>query len=352
MDLKQFRNPEIVKNLLRDIHTYKEPIKIMEVCGSHTMAIGHWGIRKLLPDNIQLISGPGCPVCVTPSSLIDLMSGLKGISIYTFGDLIRVPGNNGSLEEARSRGADISIVYSPLEALKNAEKNETVFVGIGFETTIPGIAYTILEAHRRKLTNFSVMPAFKTVPPALKAILSSQDIQLDGFLLPGHVSVILGEEDYSFLVTDFNIGGIICGFEPIDILLGIKQLIDQKKNNLPQIDNEYKRVVSVRGNQTAKMIINKVLQPIDAVWRGLGTIPSSGLGIRREYLDFDASHKYGLEITDNEKESGCRCGDVLRGKIIPTGCPLFAKTCNPSNPIGPCMVSSEGSCAAYFKYER
>jgi len=352
MDLKQFRNPELVKNLLLEIHSYKDSLKIMEVCGSHTMAIGHWGIRKLLPDNVQLISGPGCPVCVTPSSLIDLMAELKNVSIYTFGDLIRVPGNNGTLEEARSRGADINIAYSPLEALKNAQKKETVFVGIGFETTIPGIAYTILEAHRRKLTNFSVMPAFKTVPPALKAILSSGDTELDGFLLPGHVSVILGKEDYEFLVEEFNIGGAICGFEPVDILLGIKRIIDQKRNNIPQIDNEYKRVVSSHGNQKAKMVINNVLQPVDAIWRGLGTIPSSGLGIRQEYADYDASQKYDLKITDNEKETGCRCGDVLKGKIIPPQCPLFAETCNPSNPIGPCMVSSEGSCAAYFKYER
>jgi len=352
MDLKRFRDPELVKSLLKEIHSFKGSLKIMEVCGSHTMAIGHWGIRKLIPDNIQLISGPGCPVCVTPSSLIDIMADLKDVSIYTFGDLLRVPGNNGTLEEARSRGADIKIAYSPLEALKNAEKKETVFVGLGFETTIPGIAFTVMEAYRRKLTNYSVMPVFKTVPPALKAILATNDTALDGFLLPGHVSVILGKDDYRYLIDDYNIGGVVSGFEPVDILLSIKKLIDQKERNLPEIDNCYKRVVSNKGNEKAKEMIDNILEPIDAVWRGLGTIPASGLGIKQEFAAYDASRKYDLIITDNEKDTGCRCGDVLKGKIIPPECPLFAEICEPSNPVGPCMVSSEGSCAAYYKYER
>jgi hydrogenase expression/formation protein HypD len=352
MDLTKFRDGDIVRSLLKKIHTFQEPLRIMEVCGSHTMAIGHWGIRKLLPDNIQLISGPGCPVCVTPASLIDAVSELRNKAVYTFGDLIRVPGNKTSLEIARSSGADIRIAYSPLDALKNAEKEETIFVGIGFETTIPGIAYTILEADKRGLSNFAVLPAFKTIPPALKAILSSDDAEIDGFLLPGHVSVILGEEDYSFLVKDFNIGGVICGFEPVDILLSIKKLIDQRKKNSPHIDNEYSRVVSAKGNTRAKKVIQRVLEPVDSVWRGIGTIPASGLGIRREFSQFDALEKYGLTILETEITSGCRCSDVLKGKIVPSECPLFADVCDPSNPVGPCMVSSEGSCAAYYKYER
>ncbi|MFC1887624.1 hydrogenase formation protein HypD [Candidatus Cloacimonadota bacterium] len=352
MDLKKFRDPEIVSSLLKEIHLYKDPLNIMEVCGSHTMAIGHWGIRKLLPENIRLISGPGCPVCVTPAALIDQAAQLRNVALYTFGDLIRVPGNITSLEKARSEGADIRIAYSPLEALQNAEQEETVFIGIGFETTIPGIAYTILEAAKRKLSNFSVLPAFKTVPPALKAILSSDDSRIDGFLLPGHVSVILGEKDYQFLVEDFKVGGVICGFEPVDILLAIKKLIDQKYTLKPGIDNEYSRVVSAPGNLRAKEVINQVLEPVDAVWRGLGTIPASGLGIRSEYSQYDTSRKYDLKIDDTEIESSCRCGDVLKGKILPSDCPLFAEVCEPSNPIGPCMVSSEGSCAAYYKYER
>jgi len=352
MDLKQFRNPDIVQHLLREIHEYNEPLKIMEVCGSHTMAIGHWGIRKLLPENIQLISGPGCPVCVTPLSLIDLIFDLKDIAVYTFGDLIRVPGTKGTLEDARSQGIDIRLAYSPLEALRSAVEKETVFIGIGFETTIPGIAFTIQEAADKKLKNFSVLPAFKTVPPALRALLSSNDTELDGFLLPGHVSVILGESDYDFLVSDFQTGGVICGFEPVDILLGIKKIIDQKKRNSPEIENEYKRVVSARGNLNAKQVISKVLKTEDAIWRGLGTIPASGLGIRNEFAQYDATRKYGINITDTKELTGCRCGDILKGRITPPECPFFGTKCNPSHPLGPCMVSSEGSCAAYYKYER
>lgn len=352
MDFSKYRQPDLIQKIVDELQNFKEPVKFMEVCGSHTMAIGHWGIRKLLPNNIRLISGPGCPVCVTPSTVIDELIKLKNVTIATFGDLIRVPGSLGTLEQARAEGADIRIIYSPLEALEMAKEKETVLVGIGFETTIPGIAFTILEAAKQNLQNFSVLPAFKLVPPALDALLAGGDVEVNGFILPGHVSVIIGSDAYETLPEKYGIGGVVTGFEPLDILLGIQKLVKQIQKKNPKIENEYARVVSAAGNLNARNILDKVLQIEDVIWRGLGMIPKSGLGIRDEFAQFDAIKKYNLEITDTEKNTGCRCGDVLKGIIIPPECPLFEKTCHPGNPIGPCMVSSEGSCAAYYKYER
>lgn len=352
IDLNKFRDPKLIKNIVDDLKRCNDPIKIMEVCGSHTMAIGHWGIRKLLPENISLISGPGCPVCVTPSSLIDELIKLENVTIATFGDVLRVPGKNETLEHARARGLDVRIVYSPLEALELSKQNETIFVGIGFETTIPGIAQTILMAKQQNLRNFSVLPAFKLVPPALEVLLSSEDIKLDGVLLPGHVSVIIGAESYLSLPEKYKIGGVVAGFEPLDILSAVKIIIQQAKTNSPAIVNEYNRVVNLVGNKHAQKVINSVLRVEDALWRGIGWIPKSGLGISDEFSDFDASKKYQIELKDEESNTGCKCADVLKGKIIPPECPLFEKVCDPANPIGPCMVSSEGSCAAYYRYER
>ncbi len=352
MNTKNFRNPQLINNLVEKIKQYKEPISLMEVCGSHTMAIGKWGIRNLLPNNIKLISGPGCPVCVTPMSIIDALLDLKDVTIAIFGDLMRVPGENGSLELAKAKGLDVKIVYSPIDALKLAEKKETVFVGIGFETTIPGIAYTIKQAYEKNIKNFSVLTSLKTVPPALKLLSSDEDINLDGYILPGHVSVIIGKDAYNFLPKDYNIGGVVTGFEPADILSAIARMIQQVKNNDPKIENEYSRIVTNKGNITAQKIINEVLEPTDGIFRGIGIIPDSELKIREKYSAFDAEKKYNIKIEYKEDKSGCRCGDVLKGNIIPPTCPLFGEICTPSNPIGPCMVSSEGSCSAYYKYER
>ncbi|MCF7859383.1 MAG: hydrogenase formation protein HypD [Candidatus Cloacimonetes bacterium] len=349
---KKFRDPQLINKIVADLQKWQQPIKIMEVCGSHTMAIGHWGIRKLLPPSISLISGPGCPVCVTPSSLIDELIKLKGVKIATFGDLIRVPGKEETLEQARARGLDVEIVYSPLEALKLAEKKETVFVGIGFETTTPGIAQTILLAANQKQKNFSVLPAFKLIPPALDALLSEEDLSLDGFLLPGHVSVIIGSQSYNLLPHKYGIGGVVTGFEPLDILRAVKILTEQIEHGEATIVNEYNRVVNRDGNKVARHIIEEVLQVNDALWRGMGLIPKSGLTINEKYKEYDASKKYEIMLKDEEAKTGCRCADVLKGKIIPSDCPLFASKCTPANPIGSCMVSSEGSCAAYYKYER
>ena len=352
LNLKKYRDPKAISRLVTDLKNWEKPLRIMEVCGSHTMAIGHWGIRKLLPKNISLISGPGCPVCVTPSSLIDELMKLKGVTIAIFGDMLRVPGKEETLEQARAKGLDVRIVYSPLDALKMSQKNETVFVGIGFETTIPGIAQTILMAKKQNLKNFSVFPAFKLVPPALEALLSDEEIKLDGFLLPGHVSVIIGAESYKILPEKYNVGGVVAGFEPLDILRAIKYLTLQIDANISAIVNEYNRVVDLKGNENAHKIIDQVLCIEDALWRGIGWLPKSGLRIREKFSKFDASKKYGIILKAEEGNTGCRCADVLKGKIIPPECSLFEKKCNPAHPIGPCMVSSEGSCAAYFKYER
>lgn len=365
MDLRSFRDPGLIRQVVKDLSEYRNDVKIMEVCGTHTMAIGKWGIRNLIPENIKLISGPGCPVCVTPSSVIDELIGLEGVTIASFGDLLRLPGSTGNLEQARAKGLHVHTVYSPLEALELSKQKETLLVGIGFETTIPGIAYTITEAQRLKLTDFSVLSLGKLIPPALDALLSDEQIEIDGFILPGHVSLITGTDTYGFMPEKYQVGGVVTGFEPLDIVVGIKSLLGQISK--PQIINEYSRAVTKKGNQNARAMIERVFEVSDAYWRGLGKIPSSGLIIRDEYSQFDASKKYGLMVESPEAvsasqsasasvsnvSSNCRCGDILKGKIIPTQCALYSNNkCTPDNPVGPCMVSSEGSCAAYYLYER
>ncbi|MBN2460452.1 MAG: hydrogenase formation protein HypD [Candidatus Cloacimonetes bacterium] len=351
MDSRSYRDPALMSALTTCLQDWEKPVSIMEVCGSHTMAIGRWGIRKLLPSSIRLLSGPGCPVCVTPMSMIDQLAGLKDVTIATFGDLIRVPGERISLEKARAQGLDVQIIYSPLEALKIARKRKTILAGIGFETTIPGIAQTVLEAERQGISDFYVYPAFKLIPPALKALLKINN-SIDGFILPGHVSVIIGARAYRFLPRDFGRGGVITGFEPVDIMLAISRLLKQLKNGDCKIENEYSRVVNERGNNKAQDIIYKVFQPERALWRGLGWLENSGLGFKPAYERFDARLVFSLPPLEDYIKSGCRCPDVLRGVIIPSECPLFGSNCNPAHPLGSCMVSSEGSCAAYFKYER
>ncbi len=345
----KFRDPILVRAIASKLHENTRPIRIMEVCGTHTMSIGKWGLRKMLPKSIELISGPGCPVCVTPAGYIDALMGLESATVCVFGDLMRVPGANGTLEDARSRGHDIRIVYSPMQALEIAQERETVFAAIGFETTIPGIAHTIKLAKTQGIGTFSVLAALKAIPPALDALLSSENIQVDGFILPGHVCAVLGMEPFRFLPEKYNVGGVITGFEPLEILSAIQQLIDM--NDHPAIHNQYARVVSDRGNPHARRMIDAVLQPNDAIWRGLGTIPGSGYTLRDDYASFDASAKFGITITDEAENRGCRCGDVLKGVIKPDQCELFGAVCTPASPIGPCMVSSEGSCAAYYRYE-
>ena len=326
-------------------------INLMEVCGTHTMAIARSGIKELLPSNINLLSGPGCPVCVTPQHTIDYAIALaqqKNVVITTFGDMVRVPGSKQSLESFGPK-----IVYSALDALTIAEQNpkkDVVFLGVGFETTSPTIAATVVTAKERGLQNFYVLPAFKLIPPALDFIARAPRINVHGFILPGHVSVIIGSEPYKFLADKYHLPGCITGFEPIDILHGILDLTKQIAEKEAKITIEYKRVVKPTGNKKALEILKKVFEVCDAEWRGIGTIKNSGLTFTKEFKYFNVHDKYKLDVPEYAEPKGCICGKVLLGIKRPLDCALFGKKCTPLSPVGPCMVSSEGSCAAYYKY--
>lgn len=353
----EFRNEEYAKNLVKLIQnsTHKE-ISIMEVCGTHTMSIFRYGIRNLLPNNIRIISGPGCPVCVTSQSYIDtaLELSLKNdVIIATFGDMIRVPGKKTSLMKRKAEGADIRIVYSPMDALTLAENNpekEIVFLSVGFETTTPMTAITAIEARKKHIKNLLFLTAHKIVPPIMKALVEDKEISLNGFLLPGHVSAVIGKKPYEFLSSEYNIPGVITGFEPLDILKGLNTLIKMIDKKDYKIINEYKRIVRDNGNSQALEYLNKVFEITESTWRGIGTIPNSGYKFNKEYEEFDAIKHFNIEYKDYDGSLGCRCGDILKGKITPLECPLFKKICIPENPVGSCMVSSEGTCAAYYRY--
>lgn len=344
------------KKLLQAIKKADRPISLMEVCGTHTMAIAKSGIRELLPENIKLLSGPGCPVCVTSQGDIDAiieMVQIKDIILVTFGDMIRVPGTDSSLQEERSKGADIRIVYSPMDALRIARENpnkEVVILGIGFETTAPAIAVTVQQAAKQRLNNFSVFSLHKLVPPALETIFTDPDMKVDGLICPGHVSVVIGVEPYELLAEKYKKPFVITGFETIDILEGIYRLIRQINHDQAQVEIQYRRLVKKEGNPVARQMIQHVFQPAAARWRGLGMIPASGMSLRQEYRDMDARLKFNIAEKEEKPIKGCACGEVLSGKVIPSDCALFGKACTPLNPIGPCMVSQEGSCAAYYRY--
>jgi len=356
--IDEFRDGEKAKPLIEEIHRLADrPIRLMEVCGTHTVSIARYGIRKILPETIDLVSGPGCPVCVTSNRDLDKAISLAQVPeavILTFGDMVRVPGSFSTLAAERAKGRDVRVVYSPLDGLNMAEKEEKhpfIFLGVGFETTAPTVAATIQEAQKRNVKNFFVFSAHKTVPGALKTLLTSGELKLDGFLLPGHVSAITGSYPFAFLPRDFGLAAVISGFEPIDILQSILLLIRQVKNHQPRIEIQYRRGVQPQGNPRALEIMGQVFEPVDAEWRGLGRIPQSGLALRTEFSAMDAARVFDLPLPESKDPEGCRCGEVLRGILRPPECALFAKVCNPQNPIGPCMVSFEGSCAAAFKYE-
>ena len=330
----------------------------MEVCGTHTMAIHRHGIKKILPTNIRLISGPGCPVCVTANAYIDravAYSSLDNVSICTFGDMMRVPGSSSSLDRERARGSDIRIVYSPLDAVSIAEENpdqSVIFLGIGFETTAPTVAAAIQTAQQRKIANFFVSCAHKTMPNAMAALVGDGEIDLDGFICPAHVSTIIGSKPYEFLAQVYSKACVITGFEPIDVLQGLLMLVEQLVSNQPRVEIQYRRVVKVDGNQKALILLDKVFEPCDDVWRGLGKIPNSGLKIRDEFSAHNSEKNIVVKVEKTIEPKGCICGLILQGKKLPSDCKLFAKTCTPQNPIGACMVSSEGTCAAHYKYSR
>jgi len=334
------------------------PMRLMEVCGTHTVAIFRSGIRSLLPQGVELISGPGCPVCVTPAGEIDraiTLARRDGVILATFGDLMRVPGSSSSLQQERASGADIRIVLSPLDALQMAQdhpERAVCFFAVGFETTSPAIAAAVQEAKRKGLANFYLLSSQRIIPPAIRALLSGGRVKIDGFILPGHVSVIIGRAPYLLISEEFGLPGVITGFEPLDILEGIYMLLRQREEGRTSIEIQYSRVVKEEGNQHALAILNAVFTPVDARWRGLGTIPESGLVLREGFSALDAAQAFDIPYADKEDPPGCLCGEVLQGIHRPPDCTLFGTRCTPEEPIGPCMVSSEGSCAAYFKYGR
>ena len=334
----------------------KPKIRLMEVCGTHTMAIARCGIRRLLPESIELISGPGCPVCVSAQEDIDRaikIAQMKDVIMTTFGDMMRVPGTRGSLERVKGRGADVRIVYSCLDALNIAHRNpdkKVVFMGIGFETTSPTVAATIKEAKEQQIKNFFVLSNFKLIFPALFALAQSKKVQINGFICPGHVSVITGSTPYEKLAKYYEKPCVITGFDEIDIIKGIKQLIEQIKKGAHKVEIAYKRAVKKEGNTKAMRILFSVFTVADAKWRGLGVIKRSGLKLRKEFRDFAAEEEFKVKLPKAVEPKGCLCGEVLQGIKSPPDCRLFKKVCTPQNPVGPCMVSSEGTCAAFYKY--
>jgi hydrogenase expression/formation protein HypD len=352
-----YRDPRLARSLVRRIResSHRE-IRLMEVCGTHTMAIFRHGIRTLLPETIRLLSGPGCPVCVTAQGDIDAFVQLARrpeVTVATFGDLMRVPGSGSSLKEESAAGADVRVVYSPLDAVTLARKRPdktVVFLGVGFETTVPTIAAAVVTAQKLGLTNFCVCASHKVVPPALAALMANPQVRVDGFLLPGHVSVIIGLKAYQPFFQAHQTPSVVAGFEPTDILQGVLALVQQIETGRSALANAYPRAVTDQGNPKALEMIATVFEPADAVWRGIGTIPGSGLAIRDAYADFDAARRFGLQPVEASEPGGCACGEILTGIKTPTECALFRKRCTPMNPVGPCMVSSEGTCAAYYRF--
>lgn len=354
--IDEYRDFEIVQNISKKLREFsKQEISLMEVCGGHTMAIHRFGIPFLLPENIKLISGPGCPVCVSGIGFIDSAiecSKIKDVIITSYGDLIRVPGSKSSLEKEKSKGSDIRIVYSSLEALEIAKLNKTkkvVFLGIGFETTAPGTAVAIQKAYNENVSNFYLLSAHKIMPPVMEALLNDE-VKIDGFICPGHVSTISGSVIYDFIPEKYSIACVVTGFEPTDLVQSIYMLVNQIKNKDQKVEIQYSRTVTTQGNIIAQELMNEVFEIQDDYWRGIGEIPKSGLKLRSKYKDFNAEKVLELRSEPVRENPVCICGDILRGLKNPIDCKLFAKLCSPENPIGACMVSSEGTCHAYYKY--
>jgi hydrogenase expression/formation protein HypD len=355
--IDEFRDKKTSEALAREISKISShtQMTIMEVCGTHTMSIYRYGIKDLLPPSVHLLSGPGCPVCVTPNSGIDRAIGLarkEDVILTTFGDMLKVPGSSSSLEKEKAQGCDIRIVYSPMDGVEIAEKNldkKVIFMGIGFETTAPVVAATVREVKARDLKNFFVLSLHKIIPPAIQAILDCREVRIDGFLLPGHVSTITGLRVYDFIVTHYDQACVVSGFEPLDILQSVLMLASQITSGKKSVENQYTRMVKPEGNIQAKRVVDEVFQEVDSDWRGLGTIPMSGLRLRKEYSRFDA-FSIDVEVEPVRENKDCLCGMILRGVKRPHDCTLFGKECTPEEPQGPCMVSSEGTCAAHYKY--
>jgi hydrogenase expression/formation protein HypD len=354
----EYRDPELAGRIVEAIRKKSStPVRFMEVCGTHTVAIFRAGIKELLPATITLISGPGCPVCVTASEDIDkaiLLCREPEVTVATFGDLMRVPGSESSLLRETADGADVRMVYSSFDALKLARQyrnRRVVMLGIGFETTVPTIAAAVHQARQEGLNNFLVLSAHKLLPPALEELLSAGEVHIDGFLCPGHVTTIIGTKPYEDVVSRHGKCCTVSGFEPVDILQSVYMLVSQIEDRRCEVEIQYTRAVQSEGNPRARQLLEEVFEPADALWRGLGSIPRSGLKLRAEYNDHAAETHFDLPVSPAREIPGCKCGDVLRGVCTPLECDLFRTRCTPTHPYGPCMVSSEGTCAAYFKYQ-
>lgn len=359
-----FRSSAVAPALVARLKTHAAELakagrraNIMEICGSHTMAIARYGVRDLLPENVTMVSGPGCPVCVTDPGYIDAAITLaeRGAIIVTFGDMLHVPGSKSTLTECRSQGGRIEVCYSPMAALTLAADNPAtavVFLAIGFETTIGPVVSIVDGARRRGIDNVSLLTAFKLVPPALTALLADPDVAIDAFLCPAHVSAIIGSEAYAPFAGPSGVPCVVAGFEPLDILYGIDGIVAQLCAGESRVENQYSRVVKPGGNARARARMDRYLEPVDARWRGIGTIPQSGMGLRDDFHAYDAETKHGVVVEEGRQRPGCLCGDVIKGKCRPPDCPLFATACHPDSAVGPCMVSAEGTCAAYYKYSR
>lgn len=358
--LTEFRQKEPARGVARKIHQLMEDIdreiSLMEVCGTHTTAVFRYGITELLPEKLHLISGPGCPVCVTANDYIDKAIAYchqDKVIIATFGDMMKVPGSRSSLAQETSEGYQVKVVYSSLEAIKIAQKNhenKIIFLGIGFETTAPTVAASILMASDEGVSNYLVLSGHKIMPPAMQALVKDHQIGIDGFLCPGHVSTITGSKIYEFLAQEYHVPCVVAGFEPLDILESIHRLLDQIKSGQAKVENEYRRAVTYQGNVKAQKLMEKVFEKESTSWRGIGEIPGSGLRIRKEYSSFDAEMQLPVKVAKSREHPECICGDILRGLKSPLDCALFRRVCTPSHPVGACMVSSEGTCAAYYKY--
>lgn len=363
--LRHSSDPDICRQLVKAVkeiakefnRIYGREPSFMEVCGSHTMALARSGVKQAIAEDVNLISGPGCPVCVTDQKSIDAMLALaegENRIICTFGDMMRVPGSNRTLMSAKTAGKDIRVMYSPLDAIKIAEENpdkEVIFLGVGFETTIPILSLLVDAASSKGLENFSVWMATKLVEPILRHLLNLGEVKLDGFLLPGHVSMVLGEDSYRYLAEEYKISGVITGFEPAELLSGIYKLIELGIGNEAKIVNDHKSIVTYEGNRHAKDWMELYFTHCNEAWRGIGIIPDSGLDLKQEFSKYDAKRRFKVE-TVKPRKTKCRCGEVIRGLISPNECSLFGKACQPLNPVGPCMVSAEGSCSAHYQYMR
>ncbi|WP_022664922.1 hydrogenase formation protein HypD [Desulfospira joergensenii] len=355
--IEEFRDSKIAGKLIRAIQSEcTRKLRLMEVCGTHTMSIFRHGIRSVLPTEITLLSGPGCPVCVTAQKDIDAFvefSRLDNLIVTTFGDLMKVPGSGSTLAREKAAGADVRIVYSTFDAVNIAKDNpdkEVVFCAVGFETTIPTIAAGILMARAQGIENFSIYSANKLTPPALAALMETPGVEIDGFILPGHVSVITGTRAYTPVFEKYDIPSVITGFEPVDILRAVHMLVRQNESGVHALENAYPRAVAHEGNVKAREVMDQVFELCDASWRGIGEIPGSGMGLKPEFREFNAAEKFGMDLEEVPEPKGCACGQILMGLKTPEACSLYKKKCTPMTPVGPCMVSSEGACAAFYKY--